>query len=52
MPRYGSVYPWPLGNVLSYSKKHSIESKLKALQWYDKTPEEVHNSNSKCPLCT
>jgi len=40
--RYGSVYPWPLGTILSFSKKQKVVSKLKALQWYYKTPEEVN----------
>ncbi|CAB3377549.1 Hypothetical predicted protein [Cloeon dipterum] len=47
IPRYSSVYPWPLGTVLSYSKRSEVIARLKALQWYDKSIEEVYNEVDK-----
>ncbi|KAF4523780.1 hypothetical protein B566_EDAN009012 [Ephemera danica] len=46
-PRYGSVFPWPLNNILTYLKRRAVVSKLKALQWANKTPNEVYGEVDK-----
>ena len=42
-PRHGSVYPWPLNNIMNWQKRRQAGKKLKALGWHKKTMDEVRN---------
>ncbi|ENN81246.1 hypothetical protein YQE_02340, partial [Dendroctonus ponderosae] len=46
--RNGSVYPWPLNHIKNIEKKHQVVKKLKVLDWYHKTIEEVHQEVQSC----
>lgn len=46
--RNGSVYPWPLNHIQNYSKRNQVIKKLKALDWYSKTVEDVYLEIEKC----
>lgn len=48
IPRFGSVFPWPLKHVLSYRKKREVIKKLAALGWKDKTLDEVYTAVDNC----
>jgi len=48
IPRYGSVYPWPLSTLLSYQKKWSVCKKLTALGWLNKSLDEVYQEVEQC----
>lgn len=47
-PRYGSVYPWPLNIMQTWSKRSKEISRLKTLGWYEKTLEEVFEEVETC----
>ncbi|CAG9766297.1 unnamed protein product [Ceutorhynchus assimilis] len=46
--RNGSVYPWPLNHIQNREKKNQVIKKLKVLDWYNKTLEEVHQEVESC----
>lgn len=46
--RNGSVYPWPLNLIQNREKKSQIIKKLKVLDWYNKSLEEVHQEVESC----
>ncbi|KAJ8965385.1 hypothetical protein NQ317_006459 [Molorchus minor] len=46
--RNGSVYPWPLNHVHNYIKRNQVVKKLKSLDWYNKTLEEVFQEVENC----
>lgn len=46
--RNGSYYPWPLNVIQNYTKRNQIIRKLKALDWYSKTLEDVYLEVEKC----
>jgi len=48
LPRYGSVYPWPLSTILSYQKKWNVCKKLGALGWTSKSLDEVYAEVEHC----
>jgi len=41
VPRYGSVYSWPLNSILSWKKQKQVHRKLSAMGWTNKSLEEV-----------
>ncbi len=48
VPRYGSVYSWPLNTILTWRKKKQVVKKLKALGWMSKSLEEVYEDVDHC----
>lgn len=46
--RNGSVYPWPLNHIQNREKRNQIIKKLKVLDWYYKTLDEVHQEVESC----
>lgn len=46
--RNGSVYPWPLNHIQNWTKRNQVVKKLKALEWYSKTIEDVYLEVEKC----
>ena len=46
--RHGSVYPWPLNHIMNRQKKNQVIKKLKALDWYKKSLEEVYQDIENC----
>ncbi|XP_050301228.1 metaxin-2 [Anthonomus grandis grandis] len=46
--RNGSVYPWPLNHIKNREKRNQVFKKLKVLDWYNKTLEEVHCEFESC----
>nr|CAH7767848.1 unnamed protein product [Callosobruchus chinensis] len=46
--RHGSVYPWPLNHVLNWEKRRQVVKKLKALDWYNKTLDDVFAELEAC----
>ncbi|KAI7815280.1 metaxin [Rhyzopertha dominica] len=47
-PRNGSVYPWPLNHLQTWSKRLNVVSRLKMLGWYKKTLQEVYKEVDNC----
>lgn len=47
-PRYGSVFPWPLNQVLCYQKRNQVIKRLNILGWSQKTLEEVYQEVESC----
>jgi len=48
VPRYSSVYPWPLSTILSWQKKRNVCKKLAALGWMNKTLDDVYRAVEEC----
>lgn len=48
VPRYSSVYPWPLSTILSWQKRRSVCKKLSALNWLTKSLDEVYQQVDNC----
>nr|XP_023024824.1 metaxin-2-like [Leptinotarsa decemlineata] len=46
--RHGSVYPWPLNHFQNYVKRNQVIKKLKAIDWYKKTLEDVYTEVESC----
>ncbi|XP_076267642.1 metaxin-2-like [Rhynchophorus ferrugineus] len=46
--RNGSVYPWPLNHIKNREKRNQVIKKLKVLNWYNKTIEEVYQEVENC----
>ncbi|CAH1979633.1 unnamed protein product [Acanthoscelides obtectus] len=46
--RHGSVYPWPLNHIQNWEKRSQVIKKLKALDWYNKTLEDVFSEVETC----
>ncbi|KAF2347705.1 Metaxin glutathione S-transferase domain [Trinorchestia longiramus] len=47
-PRYSSVYPWPLGAVLTWQRRRMVLKRLQLLGWKDKTLKEVYGEVDNC----
>ncbi|XP_022912985.2 metaxin-2 isoform X2 [Onthophagus taurus] len=47
-PRNGSVYPWPLNILQTWSKKSKQVKHLKTLGWYEKSLKEVFQEVETC----
>ncbi|GJQ66130.1 hypothetical protein Trydic_g4195 [Trypoxylus dichotomus] len=47
-PRNGSVYPWPLNLIQTWSKRSKQIKALKTLGWYEKSLEEVFQEVETC----
>ncbi|KAI4468130.1 metaxin related [Holotrichia oblita] len=47
-PRNGSVYPWPLNLMQTWSKRSKQIKALKTLGWYEKSLEEVFQEVETC----
>jgi len=47
-PRHGSVYPWPLSNILNWQKRNTVMKKLGALGWTNKSLEDVYADIEQC----
>uniref|UniRef100_A0A069DRQ5 Putative mitochondrial outer membrane protein n=1 Tax=Panstrongylus megistus TaxID=65343 RepID=A0A069DRQ5_9HEMI len=41
-PRYGSVHPFPLNHILTYTKRKTVIKRLTALGWYEKNLDKVY----------
>jgi metaxin len=48
VPRYASVHPWPLNQILTWQKKRQVLKKLGALGWSTKTADEVYTEVETC----
>ncbi|RVE49760.1 hypothetical protein evm_005630 [Chilo suppressalis] len=46
--RNSSVYPWPLGWLQTRAKRNAVAKRLKALNWHDKTLEQVLADVEQC----
>uniref|UniRef100_A0A8D8X3U1 Metaxin-2 n=1 Tax=Cacopsylla melanoneura TaxID=428564 RepID=A0A8D8X3U1_9HEMI len=46
--RHGAVAPWPLNIFLTYKKKITTQNRLKALEWLQKSLNEVYADVDKC----
>ncbi|VEN36389.1 unnamed protein product [Callosobruchus maculatus] len=46
--RHGSVYPWPLSYMQNWEKRSQVIKKLKALDWYNKTLDDVFAEVEAC----
>nr|CAI5854911.1 unnamed protein product [Callosobruchus analis] len=46
--RHGSVYPWPLNYMQNWDKRCQVIKKLKALDWYNKTLDDVFAEVDAC----
>lgn len=47
-PRNGSVYPWPLNHIQTWSKRTNVIKRLKMLSWYEKTLADVYKEVENC----
>lgn len=46
--RYGSVYPFPLNHFMTWQKRSQVVKKLKVLNWYNKSINDVFEDVKKC----
>ncbi|XP_054280796.1 metaxin-2-like [Macrosteles quadrilineatus] len=49
-PRNSSVHPWPLGWILTAKKRRRVLKRLGALNWLDKSVQQVYEEVDSC--CT
>ncbi|KAF5297562.1 hypothetical protein FQR65_LT09993 [Abscondita terminalis] len=47
-PRNGSVYPWPLNHIQTWSKKSAVVKRLKMMGWFNKNIEQVYQEVENC----
>jgi len=47
-PRYGSVYTWPISQILTHQKKKHVNKRLTATGWANKNIEEVYTEVENC----
>lgn len=47
-PRNGSVYPWPLNHIQTWTKRSNVIKRLKMLGWYEKTLTQVYKEVETC----
>lgn len=48
VPRYGSIYPFPLNYFKVWCKRSNEISKLKLLNWYNKSVNDVYKEVENC----
>ncbi|CEF70302.1 Metaxin-2 [Strongyloides ratti] len=46
--RYGSVYRWPLNNILPYLQRKKMKQYLSSIGWGDKTVDEIIHIAENC----
>lgn len=46
--RHGAVAPWPLNLYLTYKKKLTVQHRLKALHWLEKSLDQVYKDVDQC----
>ena len=44
-PRHGSMYKWPLSQIIPWQKQREVYQRLSSLGWTKKTFEEVSNKS-------
>ncbi|KAB0804790.1 hypothetical protein PPYR_01760 [Photinus pyralis] len=47
-PRNGSVYPWPLNHLQTWTKKSHVIKRLKMMGWFSKTIDQVYHEVENC----